>query len=307
MSPAATTLNQIRYAQEHIGGDEYKNCEDEGDDKNCVAPSFVKEMVPHLQKVLMADACHLNFGKYTLFPCYGITTNSNASPVVFAIVFGNESTSTWKQFWKYAVELHPYIDAGDITIITDQDKGQKNAISEYLKSVGHFHCSYHQRKNIIKMCSGGGGKVPNSALWMYNKLMKCRSIATIEHFKQEHFKNMKNNDIAYLNSLPDESQYPAARCAMSLLIYMYMWSSSGTVEAMNKANKEMRARTAVDLLNACILLIKLECGRFNKMKPHGVVLPSSLLRNCKNMRLRSLTFPQVISFSTRANMMTIGR
>jgi hypothetical protein len=35
---------------------------------------------------------------------------------------------------------------------------------------------------------------------------------------------------------------------------------------MNKANKEMRARTAIDLLNACILLIKLECGRFNKMK-----------------------------------------
>jgi len=164
------------------------------------------------------------------------------------------------------MELHPYIDAGDITIITNQDKGQKNAISEYLKSVGHFYCSYHRRQNIIKMCGGGGGKVPNSALGMYNKLMKCRSIATIEHFKQEHFKNMKNKDITYLNSLPDESQYPAARCTMSLLIYRYMRSSSGTVESMNKANKEMRVRTAVDLLNACIVLIKLECGRFNKMK-----------------------------------------
>jgi hypothetical protein len=31
---------------------------------------------------------------------------------------------------------------------------------------------------------------------------------------------------------------------------------------MNKANKEMRARTAVDLLNACILLIKLEVNRY---------------------------------------------
>ena len=38
-----------------------------------------------------------------------------------------------------------------------------------------------------------------------------------------------------------------------------------------------------------------------------VELPSSLLGDCKNMRLRLLTFPQVISFSTRANMMTIGR
>jgi len=35
MSPAAATLNQICYAQERIGGNEYKNCEDEDNDKNC--------------------------------------------------------------------------------------------------------------------------------------------------------------------------------------------------------------------------------------------------------------------------------
>ncbi len=58
------------------------------------APSFAKHTVPLLQKVYMADACHFNFGKYTLFSCYGVTANSNASPVAFAIIFGNESTST---------------------------------------------------------------------------------------------------------------------------------------------------------------------------------------------------------------------
>ena len=89
------------------------------------APSYIKETVPHLQKVTMADACHLNIGRYTLFSCYGITANSNASPVAFAIIFGNESTSTWKLFWKYAMELHPYIDAGDITIIPTRTKGRK--------------------------------------------------------------------------------------------------------------------------------------------------------------------------------------
>jgi hypothetical protein len=72
---------------------------------------------------------------------------------------------------------------------------------------------------------------------------------------------MSNKDINYLNSLDDESQYPAARCAMGLLVYMCFRSSSGTAESMNKANKEMRAQTAVDLLNACILLIKLEVNR----------------------------------------------
>ena len=77
---------------------------------------------------------------------------------------------------------------------------------------------------------------------------------------------MNTKDIQYLNSLDDESQYPAARCAMGPYVYLYFRSSSGTAESMNKANKEMRARTAVDLLNACMLLIKLECKRFYKMK-----------------------------------------
>ena len=31
------------------------------------APSFAKQTVPQLQKVFMADACRLHFGKYTLF------------------------------------------------------------------------------------------------------------------------------------------------------------------------------------------------------------------------------------------------
>jgi hypothetical protein len=214
----------------------------------------------------MADACHLNFGKYTLFSCYGVTANSNASPVAFAIIFGNESTSTWRQFWKYALQLHPCIDSGEITIITDQDKGQKNAMTHYLQSVGHFHCSYHRRQNITKMCGGGGGKQPNSALWMYNKLMKCKNIEQLQYNKDKHFPNMSNKDINYLNSLDDESQYPAARCAMSNLVYLYFRSSSGVAESMNNANKEMRARTAVDLLNACILLTKLEVNRYYKMK-----------------------------------------
>ncbi len=36
-------------------------------------PLFVQKTIPHLQKTYMADACHLNFGKYTLFSCYGVT------------------------------------------------------------------------------------------------------------------------------------------------------------------------------------------------------------------------------------------
>jgi len=61
-------------------------------------PSFTKKTVPKLQTLFMADACHLNFGKYTLFVCYGVTANANMSPVGFAIIFGNENGASWKEF-----------------------------------------------------------------------------------------------------------------------------------------------------------------------------------------------------------------
>jgi hypothetical protein len=49
-------------------------------------------------------------------------------------------------------------------------------------------------------------------------------------------------------------------------IYMYQQSASSAVESTNAANKEMRARMAVDALNATLLLIRLECNRFQRMK-----------------------------------------
>jgi hypothetical protein len=101
---------------------------------------------------------------------------------------------------------------------------------------------------------------------MYNKLIHCRSVAIIKHNKRKHFKSMKSKDIQYLINLTNELQYLAARCTMRENIYMYHHSPSGAVESMNRANSEMRARTAVDLPNATILLLKLECTRFNKMK-----------------------------------------
>ena len=49
-------------------------------------------------------------------------------------------------------------------------------------------------------------------------------------------------------------------------ICMYSKSASAGVESMNRANAVARQRTAVDVLNAMILLIKLECSRFEFYK-----------------------------------------
>ena len=41
------------------------------------------------------------------------------------------------------------------------------------------------------MCGGGSGKITMTALWMYNKLMRCLSVALLDHNKMLHFKDMK--------------------------------------------------------------------------------------------------------------------
>ena len=75
---------------------------------------------------------------------------------------------------------------------------------------------------------------------------------------------MHVKDAQYLNNLEDAEQYPASRCAQCSGIYMYHRSTSALVKSINAANREMRSKTAVDLLNTCILLMKLECKRFSK-------------------------------------------
>ena len=223
--------------------------------------------MPELKRLVMADACHLNFGKYTLYSCYGITANANMFPVGFVIIFGNENLLGWQSFWKFVIDIHPCLNQTDVTIVSDQDKGLFSAIAEEVTAAVNFNCSYHRSQNIIKMCGGGksGNKV-YSALWVYNRLLQCRTTNQIASVKDKYFPLMHQKDLQYLNTLPDHSQYPAARCALTPGVYMYHRTSSAAVESMNAANREMRAKTAVDPLNACILLLRMECKRLVKQR-----------------------------------------
>ena len=106
---------------------------------------------------------------------------------------------------------------------------------------------------------------------------------------------MDDKALAYVNSIKDYQQYPAARVAHGArfegeTIYMYQRSSSSTAESMNAANKSVRDRTAVDPINAMILLLKLEAKRYanNKEKawewtevltPHGQKLLTNAFKS----------------------------
>jgi hypothetical protein len=69
-----------------------------------------------------------------------------------------------------------------------------------------------------------------------------------------------------MNSLQDDQQYPAACCNKTndipSEINMYGKTASSGIESMNRANEETQGRMAIDLLNAAIVLLKMEGDRY---------------------------------------------
>jgi len=161
------------------------------------------------------------------------------------------------------MKVHPSINSKSVTILTDQDKGSIAAVASEVPDAAQFHCSFHRRQNIVKTLGGGKGSAPLTGLWLYNLLAGCHSMAQLERTKAKYYPDMSPTALNYLQKVEDTHQYPAARCAMGDNICMYGKSASSGVESMNRANSIARERTAVDVLNAVILLIKLEGSRFD--------------------------------------------
>ena len=219
-----------------------------------------RHTVPLLQSVFQADAAHMNFGKYTLYSCYGTTANNNTFPIAIAVIFGNEDKEGWTRFWQFVKEIHPCIAAPNYTIITDQQKGLIPALSDVLPEVVNFFCSFHRRQNIMKHVKGGSG--PYSCMWLYNMLIKCKLSSTLDKLKFDHSGNMQVNALRYINQVNDYQQFPAARCVRHPDACMFQKTASSSVEAMNHANHRVRDRSAVDPMNSLILLLHLEDNRY---------------------------------------------
>jgi hypothetical protein len=232
-----------------------------------ISPSTSKEQVPFLQEVLQVDAAHMSFGKYTLYSVYGTNANGTMSALGFALLFGNEDKqSSWMQFWNFIKKTHPTVIQSNYTIITNQDKGSLLAMEDIVPLAGRFLCSFHHQQNIIKKCSGGNGQRAMSTLWMYNLLIGCKSVASLSTTRKKYKDEMFSTDRHYLFNIAEEMQFPAARCAWGNSVCMYGKSASSGVEAMNRANEDIHQKTAVDILNATLILLKKESTRYNKQQ-----------------------------------------
>jgi hypothetical protein len=199
-----------------------------------IATSTLKQNVPLLQTVYQSDVAHMNFGKYNLYSCYGVTANCNASPVAFGIVFGNEDKSGWVNFWKFGKKIHPALNTPETTIITDWEKGSIEAMEEVLPLACNFFCSFHRKKNIATCVKGGQGKY--SCHWFYQQLLNCSLPDTLTKLCFDHSAHINNNALRYINLVHDHQKFPAAMCAMGDNICMYQRSSQSTAESMNYAN-----------------------------------------------------------------------
>jgi hypothetical protein len=226
------------------------------------SPSYCKDAVPELQDLYQVDACHTQFGKYTLYSLYGTTANCNTFPIAFAILFGNECREGWTMFFTAVGQWHPTFNKCQTTLISDQAKGLIDSIAEVMHLVGHFFCSFHRRKNINTYVCGGTGQY--SCIWMYNELMHANTVEELNEIKHQHSAHISDKALRYLNTLDDHEQYPCARVSMGEDIYMYQRSASSSVESMDNSNKLVRVRTAVDPVNSSMLLLQKENERFLK-------------------------------------------
>jgi hypothetical protein len=114
-------------------------------------------------------------------------------PIAFAYFFGNEDTEGWNKFWKFAIKIHPGLNAVENTIVTDQNAGCIAAVEKYVPLATHFHCSWHRKGNIMKNC--GGGKQKYSAWWMFHNLVNCTNVEQINRFRQRNLAFLSTKSI----------------------------------------------------------------------------------------------------------------
>jgi hypothetical protein len=102
-------------------------------------------------------------------------------------------------------------------------------------------------------------------LWKWSKTAVCSVDVQSPHWlqiscitfchKKKYKDKMFPTDHHYLFNIAEEIKFPATRCAQGNSVCMYGKSGSSSVEAMNRANEDIRQKTAVDILNATLILL----------------------------------------------------
>jgi hypothetical protein len=101
---------------------------------------------------------------------------------------------------------------------------------------------------------------------MSNLLTGCKSVASLSAAREKYEDKIFPTDHHYLFDIAEEMQFPAARCTQGNSVCMYGKSASSGVEAINRANEDICQKTAVDILNATLILLKKESTQYDKQQ-----------------------------------------
>ena len=185
---------------------------------------------------------------------------------------------------EYVSECHPQLNTAVIQIISDQEKGAKNALAHVLPSVKQFFCSSHREGNVYKNAFKATGKLLRQALnyWNEGSLNAIKAQLTTRG--------------AYLSSVPDEQQYPLKRGGL------FGRCTSQGCESINNANITIRKS---DIESAYILAVEADQARHVKalktLAPSPTNCPPPRIKHkLSNLRDRAhqfsfLSFVQILS------------
>jgi MULE transposase domain len=120
--------------------------------------------------VLAADAAHLKTKEGgNLFTLTVKDANGQLALLAFMLSCRNESLPSWRIFFENVLDAYgDRINQPDVVIVTDGDKGGREALKSVLPNVCQFMCSRHLGANIAKV-SGADAS-------LYHQMVRAPSV-----------------------------------------------------------------------------------------------------------------------------------
>lgn len=182
--------------------------------------------------------------KGTMFTMYGSDSNHKQILMGIRLVLDNESERTWCLFLEFIRDCHPGLANDEIRIISDQEKGAKNAMSRILPEIKQFCCTSHRESNVYQNSCQVSGK-------LFRQALHCWTDAGLSAIKAR----LPERGANYIGVVAEEEQYPFKRQEL------FGRSTSQGVESMNNANTAVRK---ADVGRALILAVESDKARHSK-------------------------------------------
>ena len=262
--PEAWKEKHVRMLDQLVGGD-HMYAESAYISFKHVQSSYIKSLA-----MVQADAAHgkLQLDCYQVFIVVGFTANMNIMPLLYYYIAGNESEVTWTRVMEKLDELFPHL-SGNVTFLTDQEKGLMKSVVTTFDNAPHMVCSYHRGKNLARH--------RRETVGVYQSMLRARTVADINALRADNagtYRALEENARKAVDSVKDWHQFPACVVRDNTAAggpaagITYGRTASSAVEA---TNAHILPARSLDLVNSILWVCDHEVKRFEKQyaQAHG--------------------------------------